>query len=59
MLDEIIARIKTREQWIQQPIAVTPSIQVLATLPGIDEILSIVIEREIGDVSRFPFFCGG
>jgi transposase len=42
------------EKRIKQRVAVTPNMQLLTTLPGIANILSIVIEREIGDVNRFP-----
>ena len=35
-------------------IALTPSMQLLKSLPGVADILSIVIDREVGTISRFP-----
>jgi transposase len=53
-LDHIQGQIKELEKRIQQRVDITPNIQLLKTLPGVANILSIVIEREIGDVNRFP-----
>lgn len=53
-LDHIQGQIKELEKRIQQRVEITPNIQLLKTLPGVANILSIVIEREIGDVNRFP-----
>jgi transposase len=54
MLDELKQRIKTLERWIKETIQINEQIQLVDTLPGVGEILAIVIEREIGDVNRFP-----
>ena len=53
-LDHVQGQIKELEKRIQQRVETTRSIQLLKTLPGVANILSIVIDREIGDVSRFP-----
>lgn len=54
VLDHVQGQIKDLEERIKQRVEATPNIQLLKTLPGVANILSIVIEREIGDVSRFP-----
>jgi transposase len=54
MLDELEQRIKTLERWIKETIKINEQIQLVDTLPGVGEILAIVIEREVGDVDRFP-----
>ncbi len=53
-LDHVQGQIQKLEMRIQQRVEATPNIQLLKTLPGVANILSIVIEREIGDVNRFP-----
>jgi len=53
-LDNVQGQIKDLEERIKQRVEATPNIQLLKTLPGVANILSIVIEREIGDVNRFP-----
>lgn len=53
-LDHIQGQIQELEKRIQQRVEINPNIQLLKTLPGVANILSIVIEREIGDVNRFP-----
>jgi transposase len=53
LLDFIQKEISTLEDRIRQSVKETPRIQLLKTLPGIGDILSIVIDREIGDISRF------
>jgi transposase len=53
LLDYIHVEICTLEDRIRQCIKVTPRIQLLKTLPGIGDVLSIVIDREVGDISRF------
>jgi transposase len=52
-LDALQDQIAQLEQRIRQRITVTPSIQWLKTLPGVANILAIVIEREIGSIDRF------
>jgi transposase len=53
LLDFIQGEISDLEDRIRQCIKVTSRIQLLKTLPGIGDILSIVIDREVGDISRF------
>jgi len=53
-LNHIQGQIKELEGRIQQRVEITPNIQILKTLPGVANILSITIEREVGDVNRFP-----
>jgi transposase len=53
LLDFIQGEISTIEDRIRQCIQETPRIQLLKTLPGVGDILSIVIDREVGDISRF------
>ena len=52
-LDSLQGQIARLEQRIRDRIALTPSVQLLKTLPGIGDILAIVIEREIGSIDRF------
>ena len=52
-LDSLQGQIAQLEQRIRDRIALTPSVQLLKTLPGIGDILAIVIEREIGSIDRF------
>jgi transposase len=49
-LQDQIAQLEHR---IRERVALTPSIQLLKTLPGVANILAIVIEREIGSIDRF------
>jgi transposase len=53
-VDQVQDQIAELEKRIKQRVEVSPNMQLLTTLPGIASILSIVIEREIGDVNRFP-----
>jgi transposase len=53
-LDHVQGQIKELEERIQQRVEITPNIQLLKTLPGVANILAIVIEREMGTVDRFP-----
>jgi transposase len=52
-LDALQDQIVQLEQRIRERIALTPSIQLLKTLPGVGDILSIVVDREIGSIDRF------
>lgn len=47
-------QIQALEARIREKIQLTPSMQLLKTIPGIGAILAIVIDREIGTISRFP-----
>jgi transposase len=53
-IDQLEARILERVQ-------ITPTIQLIMSIPGPAEVLSIVIDREVGSIDRFPspkHFCG-
>jgi transposase len=52
-LDGLQLQITELEHRIRERIALTPSIQLLTSLPGVGNILAIVIEREIGSIDRF------
>ena len=54
LLDQVQHQIDVFESRIHQQIRATPSIQLLKTLPGVGDILGIVIDREIGSIRRFP-----
>lgn len=54
LLDELKAQILQLERRIRERIALTHDMRLLKTLPGVADILAIVIEREIGAVHRFP-----
>jgi transposase len=52
-LEEIKERIAAQEKRVADLIKLTPEMQLLATIPGIGRILSVVIGLEIGDICRF------
>jgi len=52
-LDGLQLQIAQLEERIRERIALTPSIQLLKTLPGVGNILAIVVDREIGSIDRF------
>jgi transposase len=52
-LDGLQEQITQLEERIRERIALTSSIELLKTLPGVGDILAIVIEREIGSIDRF------
>jgi transposase len=52
-LDGLQLQIAQLEDCIRERIALTPSIQLLKSLPGVGNILAIVVEREIGPIDRF------
>ena len=54
LLDHVSRHIVELEARIRQRTAVTPSLQLLKTLPGVADILAIVIDREVGSIPRFP-----
>ena len=54
LLNQIEIQISLAEKRIKEVIAVTPSMKLLTTIPGVGPILSINIALETGDVSRFP-----
>jgi transposase len=47
-------QIQALEARIREAIALTPNMLLLKTLPGVGDILAIVIDREVGIISRFP-----
>jgi transposase len=54
LLGSFNEQIQTLEARIREEIALTSSMQLLKTLPGVGDILAIVIDREVGTISRFP-----
>jgi len=54
---ELLARLKEQiwcmEKRMRERISITPTIQLLKTIPGVGDILSIVIACEIGSIERF------
>lgn len=54
LLDQLQTHIDTLEARILDRIQSTPSIQLLKTLPGVGNIVAIVIASEVGSPSRFP-----
>ena len=54
LLGSFNEQIHTLEARIREEIALTSSMQLLKTLPGVGDILTIVIDREVGTIFRFP-----
>jgi len=54
LLDQLSLQISELEDRIHELIALTPTMQLLKTLPGVGDMLAIVIEREVGSIDRFP-----
>lgn len=54
LLDATMEQITAFEERMLERIELTPDMQRLKTIPGVGNILAIVIEREIGTVDRFP-----
>jgi transposase len=54
LLDFLSEQIAELEDRIRAQIALTPTMQLLKTIPGIGDVLAIVIEREVGSIDRFP-----
>jgi len=50
-LQEQIEQVETR---LRQRVQTTKNMKLLQSMPGIGDILSLVIEREIGTIERFP-----
>lgn len=53
LLDLVQEQIHSMEERMHARIPITPSMQLLKTLPGVGDILSIVISSEIGSIDRF------
>jgi transposase len=54
LLDQVIAQVDRVEQHIREVVKVNPEMTLLKSLPGVGDILAIVIALEIGSVARFP-----
>ena len=54
LLDLLQTHIQRLEERILQRVELTPTIQRIMSIPGPAEILSIVIDREMGSIERFP-----
>jgi transposase len=54
LLDFLSLQITELENRIRATIALTPFMQLLKSLPGVADMLAIVIEREVGSIARFP-----
>jgi transposase len=50
----VTAPIEDVEQRLRAVFAPTPDLQLLRTLPGVGEVLAVVILLEVGDIRRFP-----
>jgi transposase len=53
LLDQVSEQIKRIEDHIREVVKVTPMMQLIKSLPGVGDILAIVIALEIGNVERF------
>jgi transposase len=53
LLDQVSGQIEEIEKHIREVVKVTPKMQLIKSLPGVGDILAIVIALEIGDVERF------
>ena len=53
LLDQVQEQIDSFEARIRQQIRTTPTLQLLTTLPGVGDILAVVIDREAGSIQRF------
>jgi transposase len=54
LLDQVQEQIHRLEVRILERVQMTPTIQLIQSVPGPAEILSIVIDREVGSIDRFP-----
>jgi transposase len=53
LLDQVIGQIEKIEKHIREVVKMTPMMQLIKSLPGVGDILAIVIALEIGTVERF------
>ena len=53
LLDQVSGQIEQTEEHIREVVKVTPMMQLIKSLPGVGDILAIVIALEIGTVERF------
>ena len=54
LLDQVQEQIHRLEVRILERVQTTPTIQLIQSVPGPAKILSIVIDREVGSIDRFP-----
>jgi len=54
LLDQVQEQIRRLEARILERVQITPTIQLIQSVPGPAKILSIVIDREVGSIDRFP-----
>ena len=53
LLDQVQEQIRRLEARILERVQMTPTIQLIQSVPGPAKILSIVIDREVGAIDRF------
>jgi transposase len=53
LMDQVSGQIEKIEKHISEVVKETPMMQLIKSLPGVGDILAIVIALEIGDVERF------
>jgi len=53
LLDQVVEQIDRIEEHVRQVVKVSPEMTLLKSLPGVGDILAIVIALEIGSVERF------
>jgi len=54
LLGQVQQQIRRLEARILERVQITPTIQLIQSVPGPAKILSIVIDREVGSIDRFP-----
>jgi transposase len=54
LLDYVMGQIEQIEKRVHKVVEMTPEMKLLKTLPGVGDILAIIIALEIGDIDRFP-----
>jgi transposase len=54
LLDQVQEQIHRLEARILERVQITRTIQLIQSVPGPAEVLSIVIDREVGSIDRFP-----
>lgn len=54
LLDQLEEQIGEAEKRSREVIAVTPSMKLLMSIPGVGSVLAITIALEAGDIERFP-----
>ncbi len=54
LLDQVQEQIHRLEARILERVQMTPSMQLIQSVPGPAKILSIVVDREVGSIDRFP-----